>query len=112
MGREGVAIIRAVITGGCGSIGSRLAAFLVRRGDDVLVLDVHDAPRYPTLEFERVEGCVGGVDENEFVLSTIARACPDAIFHLAASLNAVVKMSAHWLKASMHSIAKAESWGS
>lgn len=87
MGWEGAAIIRAVITGGCGNIGSRLAAFLVRRGDDVLVLDVHDAPRYPTLEFERVEVCVGGVDDNEFVSSTVARACPDAIFHLAAILS-------------------------
>ena len=79
--------MRAVITGGCGNIGSRLAAFLIRRGDDVLALDIHDVPRYPTPEFEWVEVHVGGVDDNEFVASTVSRARPDVIFHLAAILS-------------------------
>ena len=79
--------MKVLITGGAGNIGSRLAASLIRRGDQVVVLDVNNEPLYPTPEFSKADICPGGVDDRELVMATVAEARPDSIFHLAAILS-------------------------
>ena len=79
--------MKVLITGGAGNIGSRLAASLIRRGDQVVVLDVNSEPLYPTPEFAKADVCSGGVDDRELVMATVAEVRPDSIFHLAAILS-------------------------
>ena len=53
--------MHALITGGAGSIGSRLAAALIERGDSVTVVDVRADPVAPSAAFEQ-RGRAGGGD--------------------------------------------------
>jgi nucleoside-diphosphate-sugar epimerase len=79
--------MRALITGGTGSIGSRLAAALVERGDEVVALDVRTEPVVPSSAFERVDTRIGEVQDAAVVNAAVADTRPDAIFHLAAILS-------------------------
>ena len=79
--------MRALIIGGAGSIGSRLAAALVRRGDEVSVLDVRREPVVPSDAFGRVHLFEGQIQEPELVDSVVEESRPEAIFHLAAILS-------------------------
>ncbi len=79
--------MRALITGGTGSIGSRLSAALVERGDDVIALDVRPDPVAPSAAFGRVDVRSGEVQNAAFVHALVAETRPDAIFHLAAILS-------------------------
>ncbi len=79
--------MRALITGGGGSIGSRLVASLDARGDQVAVLDVSPEPEVWSNAFDRAEVHVGEVQNPRFVDDVVAGYRPDSIFHLAAILS-------------------------
>ncbi|MSP93615.1 MAG: NAD-dependent epimerase/dehydratase family protein [Myxococcales bacterium] len=80
--------MRALITGGTGNIGSRLAAALVERGDEVAALDIRADPAVPSPAFARVRVWTGGVDDAALVDGVVRELRPDAIFHLGAILSA------------------------
>ena len=75
--------MHALITGGAGSIGSRLAAALIERGDSVTVVDVRPDPVAPSAAFERADVRVGETQAPGFIEGIVAETRPDAIFHLA-----------------------------
>jgi nucleoside-diphosphate-sugar epimerase len=79
--------VHALITGGAGSIGSRLAAALIERGDSVTVVDVRPDPVAPSAAFERADVRVGETQAPGFIEGIVAETRPDAIFHLASILS-------------------------
>ena len=79
--------MHALITGGAGSIGSRLAAALIERGDSVTVVDVRPDPAAPSAAFERADVRVGETQAPGFIEGIVAETRPDAIFHLASILS-------------------------
>lgn len=83
--------MRALIFGGAGSIGSRLSAALVARGDEVLSLDVSDEPVVPSEAFTQVDARIGSVQDAAAVDEVVAEFRPDAIFHLAAILSGLAE---------------------
>lgn len=83
--------MRALIMGGAGSIGSRLAAALVARGDEVLSLDVSTEPVVPSDAFARVDARIGSVQDAAAVDEVVAEFRPDVIFHLAAILSGLAE---------------------
>ena len=83
--------MRALIMGGAGSIGSRLAAALVIRGDEVLSLDVSTEPVVPSDAFARVDARIGSVQDAGAVDEVVAEFRPDVIFHLAAILSGLAE---------------------
>lgn len=83
--------MRALIFGGAGSIGSRLSAALVARGDEVLSLDVSDEPVVPSEAFTQVDARIGSVQDAAAVDEVVAEFRPDSIFHLAAILSGLAE---------------------
>lgn len=83
--------MRALIFGGAGSIGSRLSAALINRGDEVLSLDVSDEPVVPSDAFAQVDARIGSVQDAEAVDEVVAEFRPDTIFHLAAILSGLAE---------------------
>jgi len=81
--------VRALITGGCGFIGSHLAEALLARGDDVTVVD-----DLSTGQFDNIRGMVGSPGfrfaietiTNETVMDRLVSEC-DIIYHLAAAVG-------------------------
>ena len=81
--------MKALITGGCGFIGSHLAEALLARGDEVTVVDDLSTGR-----FENIEGLVGRPGfrfaietiTNEAVMDRLISEC-DIIYHLAAAVG-------------------------
>ena len=81
--------MRALITGGCGFIGSHLAEALLARGDEVTVVDDLSTGR-----FQNIEGLVGTPGfhfaietiTNEAVMDRLISEC-DIIYHLAAAVG-------------------------
>lgn len=81
--------MRALITGGCGFIGSHLAEALLARGDHVTVIDDLSTGR-----FENIAHLVGSPSfhfaietiANETVMDRLASEC-DMIYHLAAAVG-------------------------
>lgn len=83
--------MRALIFGGAGSIGSRLSAALVRRGDEVLSLDVSAEPVVPSDSFGQVDARIGSVQDAAAVDEVVTEFRPDVIFHLAAILSGLAE---------------------
>lgn len=83
--------MRALIAGGSGSIGSRLAAALIARGDEVLSFDVSAKPAVASREFELVGKRIGKVQDADDVDSAVSAFKPDVIFHLAAILSGLAE---------------------
>ncbi|MDE2991993.1 MAG: NAD-dependent epimerase/dehydratase family protein [Chloroflexota bacterium] len=83
--------MRALIFGGAGSIGSRLSAALVSRGDEVLSLDVSAEPVVPSDAFGQVDARIGSVQDAAVVDEVVAEFRPDVIFHLAAILSGLAE---------------------
>ena len=79
--------MKVLITGGNGSMGSRLAAPLVRRGDEVTLLDRVAEPRVRTPEFERCRVAVADIADEEQVSKVVAAGEFGSIFHLAALMS-------------------------
>lgn len=84
-----VRVVRSLITGGAGFIGSHLAEALVARGDEVILLDDLSTGRYDNVAalFARgqVEWVLGSVLNAELVDDVVRRA--DRVFHLAAAVG-------------------------
>ena len=74
--------MRALITGGAGSIGSRLAAALVARGDEVFSFDISAEPIVPSPEFDRVTARIGSVQDAADVDVAVATFQPDVILQI------------------------------
>ena len=82
-------MVRALITGGCGFIGSHLAEVLLARGEEVTVVDDLSTGR-----FENIEGLIGNPGfrfaietiTNEAVMDRLISEC-DIIYHLAAAVG-------------------------
>ncbi len=79
--------MKILITGGNGSMGSRLAAPLVRRGDEVTLLDRAAEPRARTPEFERCRVAVADIADIEQLSRIVSGGEFDSIFHLAALMS-------------------------
>jgi UDP-glucose 4-epimerase len=78
--------MRALITGGGGFIGSHLADRLLKRGDEVLVLENFATARRDTLvERDRLEVREGTIVERSFVEEAFADLEPEVVAHAAAS---------------------------
>lgn len=80
--------MKALITGGGGFIGQQLARELLRRGDQVVLMDI--GFRAGTLESLRgkVESAVGNLSTFTDVLDVVQRLRPSSIIHLGALLPA------------------------
>ena len=89
------ALVRALVTGGSGFIGSNLVDALVARGDEVVVVDDLSTGRR-----ENLDGAIeNGAELTELDIcdaaalsELVARSRPEAIFHLAAQID--VRVSA------------------
>lgn len=80
--------MKLLITGGCGFLGSNLAAEALRRGDDLVVFDNlsrHGAT--DNLAWLRGQGTFrhvhGDIRNSNDVTRLVQEVCPDAVFHLA-----------------------------
>lgn len=90
--------MRLMITGGCGFLGSNLAAHALTRGDELLVLD--NLSRFgSTLNLDWLRGLgqfqfVHADIRNPFeIAATVSRFKPDAIFHLAGQVAMTTSIS-------------------
>lgn len=73
---------RAVVTGGCGFIGSHLTEALVSRGDDVTVFDTAPPPDHLSMVRDHARHVTGDIREPESVARAIT-ADVDVVYHLA-----------------------------
>jgi nucleoside-diphosphate-sugar epimerase len=79
--------MRVVITGGCGFLGSRVAAELLRRDDiDELVLFDNSPASLPLPEDRRLRPATGDIADRE-TLRTVITPGTDSVFHLAAVVS-------------------------
>lgn len=81
--------MRALITGGCGFIGSHLAEALLDRGDSVTVVDNLSTGRFENIEhLVRRQGFHFAIETilNETVMDRLVSEC-DIIYHLAAAVG-------------------------
>ena len=86
---EGFEIMKALITGGAGFIGSHLAERLLKDGEEVIIIDnlstgrlenIESFKHYGTLEF------VKGDIQDATLVQLLTSRC-DVIFHLAAAVG-------------------------
>ena len=78
--------MKALITGGCGQVGSHIAEILLARGDEVLSIDNFATGRPEHLpEQERLTLVEGTISDPELVGRLLGDFKPDAIVHTAAS---------------------------
>lgn len=80
--------MNVLITGGTGSIGSRLAIPLVRRGDTVVAFDVRSEPHFDSDEFRHVNMVVSDLGDGRSLVEAVRSYRIDSIFHLGAVLSA------------------------
>ncbi|AYY12655.1 NAD-dependent epimerase/dehydratase family protein [Actinobacteria bacterium YIM 96077] len=74
---------RAVVTGGCGFIGSHLVERLITRGDRVTIFDGAPPPEHHALARENAEYVKGDIRDKERLAEAIT-ADVDVIYHMAA----------------------------
>ena len=82
--------MRALVTGGAGFIGSNLVDALVRRGDEVTVLDDLSTGRAENLAWALGAGAElveGDIRDAGATAGLLERVRPDAVFHLAAQID-------------------------
>jgi CDP-paratose 2-epimerase len=80
--------MKYVITGGCGFLGSNIGAQILRRGDELAILDnLSRQGSASNLEWLRTQGCFSFSDSDvrsaDAVTALLAGFQPDVIFHLA-----------------------------
>jgi UDP-glucose 4-epimerase len=83
-------LMKALVTGGAGFIGSNLVDALLARGDEVTVLDDISTGRRENLEQALAKGAqleVDDVRDAGAVSLLVGRTKPDVIFHLAAQID-------------------------
>lgn len=89
--------MKLLITGGCGFLGSNLAAAALRRGDSLTVLDhLERTGSRENLEWLKSQGDFEFVPEDvrrpEAVRALVRRVRPDMIFHLAGQVAMTVSL--------------------
>src|SRR6476659_11440898 len=104
--RERTRLVRALITGGAGFIGSHLSEALLNRGDQVLVLD-----NLSTGSIDNVAHLMGRMGfayfidsvENESLLADLVERS-DMVFHLAAAVGVklIVERPVHTIETNVH----------
>jgi dTDP-alpha-D-glucuronic acid decarboxylase len=77
---------RAVVTGGCGFMGSHLAEALISRGDDVTVFDTASPPAYLRIIRDHTRHVEGDIRQPESVAKAIT-ADVDVVYHLASAVG-------------------------
>ena len=85
-----IRLMRTIVTGGAGFIGSNLVDALLARGDEVAVLDNVSTGRHQNLEGALAAGAeLAEVDVRDAgaVSELITRVRPEVIFHLAAQVD-------------------------
>jgi UDP-glucose 4-epimerase len=83
-------LMRALVTGGAGFIGSNLVDALLERGDEVTILDNLSTGKRENIEWALANGAeLAEVDirEADAVAELFARVQPEAVFHLAAQID-------------------------
>jgi UDP-glucose 4-epimerase len=83
-------LMRALVTGGAGFIGSNMVDALLERGDEVTVVDALSTGRRPNLEQALANGAELvelDIRDSQAVYDTIERAQPEAVFHMAAQID-------------------------
>ena len=82
--------MRALVTGGAGFIGSNLVDALVRRGDEVTVVDDISTGRRENLEFALSRGAElveADIRDGAAMLAIFESRRPETVFHLAAQID-------------------------
>jgi UDP-glucose 4-epimerase len=82
--------MRALVTGGAGFIGSNLVDALVRRGDEVTVVDDISTGRRENLEFALSRGAElveADIRDGAAILAICESRRPQTVFHLAAQID-------------------------
>ena len=78
--------MKALITGGCGQVGSHVAELLLARGDKVVVIDNLATGRREHLsDHPNLEVIIDTIANKELIDSTMAAFKPDVVVHTAAS---------------------------
>ena len=78
--------MKALITGGCGQIGSHVAEMMLERGDQVLVIDnLATGRREHLAEHPRLRVVIDTIANRELVNSLVGEFRPETIVHAAAS---------------------------
>src|SRR5947209_20152829 len=83
-------LMRALVTGGAGFIGSNVADALVERGDQVTVIDDLSTGRRENLDPALAAGATlveADIRDAEAVRDVAAGARPEVVFHLAAQID-------------------------
>src|SRR5918998_1653222 len=83
-------LMRALVTGGAGFIGSNLVDALLERGDEVTVIDNVSTGRRENLKGALANGAELvelDIRDAEAVAELAERVLPEAIFHLAAQID-------------------------
>lgn len=83
--------MNVLITGGTGSLGSRLVIPLVRRGDRVAIFDIASRPHFESREFGEVELIRGDLADRGAVLEAVRSHKAESIFHLGALLSSAAE---------------------
>ena len=82
--------MRAVVTGGAGFIGSHIVDALVKRGDEVVVVDDLSTGRESNIGTAIERGATlvqGDIRDAELVARLLRQKRPDVVFHLAAQID-------------------------
>jgi nucleoside-diphosphate-sugar epimerase len=79
--------MNVLITGGTGSLGSRLAIPLVQRGDRVVLFDIRSKPHFDSAELREAEMIVGNLADRDAILKVVRSRQIESIFHLGALLS-------------------------
>lgn len=78
--------MKAIITGGCGQIGSHVAEMMLERGDEILVIDnLATGRREHLVENQKLRVVIDTIANKKLVESLVADFRPDVIIHTAAS---------------------------
>lgn|SRR6185369_1860341 len=90
--------MKLLITGGCGFLGSNLAAHAISRGDDLVVFDnLYRSGSIENLAWLKGQGRFrhvhGDIRSQNDITRLIKEFCPDAVFHLAGQVAMTTSIS-------------------
>ena len=79
--------MRILITGGTGNLACRLLVPLVRRGDDLTLLDIRESPETNIPELGQCRTVIGDLSARDDFFKLVGESSFDSIFHMAALLS-------------------------